>query len=112
MGNYLYNTQTTDKETMNREEIIKLIDERIKHHENKNNKNEISIEAIEEYIESQIIKSSSNLQFVPDPLERKVYLNVCKTVMESLKTMFNTTSIDVLNHRITFNITPITKSKQ
>ena len=90
---------------MNREEIIKLIDE----HLSKNtpdSRNEISVKAIEDYIESEIIQSDSNLQFVPDSLERKVYLNVCKTIMYSLKTLFDSANINILNHTITFSVRP------
>ena len=67
----------------------------------------ISTQALKNYIKTEIIEGSANLRLVPDPLERKIYLIVLKTLLMSLEGLFNTTSLDVLNHRISFAINPI-----
>lgn len=66
----------------------------------------VSIHALEQYIESEIINSDANLKYVPDALERKAYLAVYKTVMKSLEGLCNTTTIDLMNHELTFNLKP------
>jgi chromosome segregation ATPase len=68
---------------------------------------QVSSQALKDYIKSEIIDSDANLKYVPDALERKVYLTVYKTIMKSLEGLFNTTSIDFLNHRVSFAIQPI-----
>jgi len=68
---------------------------------------QISSHAIKDYIESELIQTDANLRLIPDPLERKVYLTVYKTIMKSMEGLFNTTSLDLLNHRISFSIQPI-----
>jgi len=68
----------------------------------------ISTQALKEYIEKEILEDpDANLRLIPDPLERKIYLTVYKTIMKSLEKVCNTTSIDLLNHRLTFNINRI-----
>jgi len=67
----------------------------------------ISSEALKEYIQTEIIDTDANLGLVPDILEKKIYLTVYKTIMKSLEGLFNTSSVDLLNHRISFSIYPI-----
>lgn len=69
--------------------------------------NEISINALEKFIENAILKTDNNLQYIPDVLEKKIYLTVCKTIMKSLEIMCNTTNIELMGHKITFNINPL-----
>lgn len=68
---------------------------------------QISPQALKDYVESEVIQTDANLRLIPDPLERKVYLTVYKTIMKSLEGLFNTTAVDLLNHRISFAIQPI-----
>ena len=68
---------------------------------------QISSQALKDYIKSEIINTDANLGLVPDAIEKKIYLTVYKTIMKSLEGLFNTTSIDLLNHRISFAIQPI-----
>jgi hypothetical protein len=67
----------------------------------------ISSEAIKDYIKTEIIDTDANIGLIPDILEKKIYLTVCKTIMKSLESMSNTTSINLLNHKISFYIRPI-----
>ena len=69
--------------------------------------NIISTKALKQYINDEIIESSANLKLVPDSIERKLYLPIYKTIMESLKSLCNTTSIELMNHEIKMSICPI-----
>lgn len=79
---------------------------------NESRVNDVSTQALVDYIESEIMNTDANLRFVPDPIERRIYLTVYKTIMKSLEGLFNTTSIDLLNHRITLNIQPKKENKE
>ena len=68
---------------------------------------QISTQALKDYVESEVIGTDANIKLIPDPLERRVYLTVYKTIMKSLEGLFNTTSVDIINHRISFAIQPI-----
>lgn len=69
----------------------------------------ISIDLLKEYIQTEILATSANSKYVPDPIESKVYLSVYQTFLETLLQLSNTTKIDLVNHELTFQITPIEK---
>ena len=69
--------------------------------------NTISSKALKEYIRNEILNTDANIGVIPDALEKRVYLVVYKTIMKSLEGLVNTTSIDLLNHRISFAIHPV-----
>lgn len=68
---------------------------------------QVSPQALKDYIKSEIINTDANMGLVPDALEKKIYLAVYKTIMKTLEGLFNTTSVDLLNHRISFAIQPV-----
>lgn len=71
----------------------------------------VSITALQDYIESEIISTDANLKYVPDAIERKLYLTTYKTVLKSLEGLVKTTSVDIMNHRLSFTLQPINKEK-
>jgi len=75
---------------------------------------QISNQALKDYIKSEIIETDANLKLIPDAAEKRIYLTLLKTIMKSLEGplegLFNTTSVDVLNHRISIAINPIPES--
>ena len=83
---------------------------------NNNNKividNGISTKGLKDYIEKEIMKSDANIKLIPDPLERKVYLTMYKTIMKSIEKLCNTTTIDLIGHQISFSIRPLSEDKQ
>ncbi len=90
-----------------------LLDNIIRDTPTENNESHISSKALQEYIQTEIIEDAeANLRLVPDKLERKIYLTVYKTIMKSVEGIFNTTSVDVLNHRVTFNIQPVPEDER
>ena len=70
-------------------------------------RNIISTKALKQYINKEIIESDANLKLVPDAIERKLYLPIYKTIMESLKGLCNTTTIELMNHEIKISIHPV-----
>lgn len=73
---------------------------------------QISSQALKDYIKTEIIDTDTNLRLIPDPIEKKIYLTVYKTILKSLEGVFNTTSVDLLNHRVSFAIQPIPIEKR
>jgi len=68
----------------------------------------ISTDALKDYIQHEILDTDANLSLIPDPIERKIYLTLFKTVMKSLlEGLVRTTSVDIANHRWTSSINPI-----
>ncbi len=72
----------------------------------------ISQQALKDYIKNEIINTDANLSLVPDVLEKKIYLAVYRTVMKTLESLFNTTTIDLMNHQIKFAIQPIPQEER
>lgn len=66
----------------------------------------ISIPNLEKYIQEQILATDANSHYIPDPIERRVYLTIYKTVLETILQMSNTTSVNMFGHKITFQIEP------
>lgn len=66
----------------------------------------ISVNTIKKYIKEEVMDTDANLKYVPDPLEKKIYLIVYKTLMKTLENLFNTTGVDFIGHRISIKIVP------
>ena len=66
----------------------------------------ISSDCLMKYIEDNIMKTNSNHKYIPDSLEKKAYFNLYKTSLESVKQLCNTSSLEILNHKLTFIIQP------
>ena len=74
---------------------------------NKNSK--ISMLAINDYVEEEIMKTEANSAWVPDAIEKRVYISIYKTVMETLEQVSNTTTLNLFNHKITIYVEPLDK---
>lgn len=90
-----------------------LLETVITDHQPELRESNISPKALKQYIENEILNDAdANMRLVPDKLERKIYLTVYKTIMKSLQGIFNTTSVDLLNHRVSFVIQPIPEEER
>ena len=65
-----------------------------------------SVSLIKDYVESEIMSSEANSKYIPDPIERKAYISIYKTILESLTQLCNTTELSLLNHKVTIHIEP------
>jgi len=66
----------------------------------------VSTKALQEYIQKELIESDANITWIPDAVEKKAYLGIYKTAMEAVEKLANTTSIEILNHKLSFHIEP------
>ena len=69
-------------------------------------KSTFSVASIKDYVESEIMTSDANSKYIPDPIERKAYISIYKTIMESLTQLSNTTELTLLNHKVTIHLEP------
>ena len=67
----------------------------------------ISLSALQQYIDDEILATSANSKFIPDALERKAYLAIYKTALETIQQFSNNTALTLLNHRISIYLEPI-----
>lgn len=75
----------------------------------KQKENIVSTEALRDYIENTVMVNN-NMKYVPDAIEKRIYLSIYKNVLTSVQSLFDTAGIEALNHRITFNIVPANKT--
>jgi len=71
---------------------------------------EASIEcdkAIERLVDEIMNNRSINLSMVPDIIERRIYRRLLILIIGHIKETLSEVSIDVLHHRITLTITPL-----
>lgn len=64
----------------------------------------ISNLAIKDYIQTNHIETDSNIKFLPDAIERKILFSSYKTSLESLEQLCNTTTLELMNHKIKLSI--------
>lgn len=69
--------------------------------------NFISEEKIKEFID-EMLKDSEINTIIPDSIERKIYTNVTKLVLEIMKKSLESTTIKFLNHEVKLSINPST----
>ena len=48
-----------------------------------------------------------NNRYIPDALERRIYINLFKVIVGHMKHAASNTSVQFLGHELTFTITPI-----
>ena len=72
----------------------------------------ISTRILKDYIQREIIEDKSNIRMLPDPIERRLYLKIYKTILKSLEKISDKTALDILGHRISFAIQPIVDGEQ
>ena len=66
----------------------------------------ISLLAVKDYVENEIMKTDANSKYIPDSIERKAYLSVYKTILEALCQLSNSTELTLLNHKLTLHLEP------
>jgi hypothetical protein len=67
---------------------------------------ELSRAKVDEFVEKLLQDDSVNISYLPDWVERKLYKNILNLILGLLDNTFNTTSIKLLGHLLTFNIVP------
>jgi predicted nuclease with TOPRIM domain len=67
-------------------------------------------ESVEKLVNDMLENDNINSSLIPDYIERKIYMNVFKMLISIMKETIDSTSINLLNHNITFNMTPREKN--
>lgn len=65
---------------------------------------EINKESLEKYIDSLLADKNTNIKFLPDFVERKIYSNVFSILLRLMDDTLENTSISFLGHRIVFDV--------
>lgn len=80
-------------------------------------KNEMNAEAkhqtalaIKHFVDSLIEDEDINIPYVPDCIERRIYRNVLKLVLGTADRVLQSTFIELLGHRIRFDLEPVSPS--
>ena len=69
----------------------------------------MSDKRIEEIVD-KMLKGSANSEFIPDIVERSIYVNVLKLVVQAVDEIVDSTSIRILGHEIKLDMKPLESS--
>ena len=67
----------------------------------------ISTKAIEEYVEKMIADKDVNINYLPDFVEKQLYRNILKIVLNLLDHILNNSHVTFFNHEINFDLVPL-----
>lgn len=69
-------------------------------------KTDLEEEILNSIVESYLKDEHMNIHFMPDFIERRLYKNMLRILIGVLKNTATTTSMDIFDHHITFNVQP------
>lgn len=70
-------------------------------------KSMVSMEHLEMHAEQLLEDPETNIAWLPDAVEKRIYINVLRLVMQSLATTLDTMKIQLLNHEIIPHLQPV-----
>lgn len=76
------------------------------------NKVPISQIQLNAFVEKMLTDENVNIAYLPDFVERQLYRNVFTILLGVIQNLFSTTSINLLNHKIAFTISPQNEKHQ
>jgi len=68
---------------------------------------EISVQKINEFVDKMLTDENINIKYLPDFVERQIYINIFTILISLLNNTLDTAVIQLLGHEIKFNINPI-----
>lgn len=72
----------------------------------------ISTRAIKDYVQSEIIDNDSNLKYVPDVIERKMYVMFYRSFLQLIEKITHDKGFELVNHRFVGGFQPIIKDNK
>jgi len=69
---------------------------------------EKSHESVKDYVREMLKDSDINIRGVPDCIEQNIYENIIKLFINIIDNVFETTDINLLNHKIMIHLVPST----
>ena len=64
----------------------------------------ISKMKIEEFVDNMLLRDATNIKYLPDFVEKKIYVNVFSMLLGLLEHLSETSSVEVLGHKIVFGL--------
>jgi signal transduction histidine kinase len=71
---------------------------------NRTNLVEVSKDKIKHYVDNLLANSDTNIAYLPDFVEKKIYTNILGVALKVLDDMLQTTTIRFLGHEIAFDL--------
>jgi DNA mismatch repair ATPase MutS len=68
---------------------------------------EISKQKVNQFVETLLEDENINIKYFPDAVERQIYRNVFNILINLLDTLFETTSVNFLGHKLEFDLKPV-----
>lgn len=65
---------------------------------------------IDEYIQKILDNPSTNIKWMPDVVEKQIYKNIMRLVLNAMESTVETSKIQFLGHQLAFVMDPIIKS--
>jgi hypothetical protein len=69
-------------------------------------KDAISSEQIEKFVNEILNNKDVNISYLPDGAEKEIYKNLLVYILNITKELIKTTKVEVVGHEITFTIKP------
>lgn len=69
-------------------------------------------EAIMRFVNAQLENAKVNMSFIPDKMEKQIYVNIIRIILANLQSLTDTIRIEILNHVITLRIEPMVEKKE
>lgn len=63
-------------------------------------------QAIEAFVMAQLKDADVNMTYLPDGIEKQIYINLIKIIIGNLHQITDSVRIEILNHVITLKIEP------
>jgi signal transduction histidine kinase len=71
---------------------------------NRENLTEVSKDKIKHYVDNLLENSDTNISYLPDFVEKKIYTNILGVALKVLDDMLQTTTMKFLGHEIAFDL--------
>lgn len=68
---------------------------------------ELSDRDVEAFVNEILNDQKTNIHFIPDSIERRVYYNVFRLTIEVINRLFSTAHLNVLNHQLKLQLVPM-----
>jgi hypothetical protein len=68
-------------------------------------KTKVSTEQIKKYVDNMLKDPDLNIKYLPDFVERQIYKNIFKMLLQTTDHILETTKIEFLGHTVNFDVT-------
>lgn len=62
---------------------------------------------VKKFVDDILADPDTNISWLPDVVERKLYINIITVAMKSLETVLETSSVNFLSHKLKFVVDPV-----